>query len=297
MKGLISIFCMPQEVEDLALTLNTLKRNSVHLDGSISFKVDITMCLSEELTEWSKSSLQKDYIKERTEELCEKYLDWCECNLVFEEGSEILGCVSQRRKSHRTNNDVDFFLWLDCDMFFNDYTLYYAMEAVKYAKQNNRKYFVVSPEFVKQWDHTWDCLVNSKYLNEPVNYHFKADLFKESLTMQEDISIFETKKVKFAGGWFTIISKDLIDLTGVPDSFGHYGLEDTFIVICTEIMRSKGYDSSQFLLRNIIAGEIHKHRTNSTIKKFIASKNRKEEFRLIAESNFNKELNKFQISI
>ena len=43
MKGVISIFCLPQELEDLALTLNGLKRNSVFLDDDIKYKVDITM--------------------------------------------------------------------------------------------------------------------------------------------------------------------------------------------------------------------------------------------------------------
>ena len=41
MKGVITIFCLPQELEDLALTLNGLKRNSVFLDGSVNYKVDI----------------------------------------------------------------------------------------------------------------------------------------------------------------------------------------------------------------------------------------------------------------
>jgi hypothetical protein len=48
MKGIISIFALPQELEDLALTLERLKRNSVYLDGSVQYKIDITMSLSDE---------------------------------------------------------------------------------------------------------------------------------------------------------------------------------------------------------------------------------------------------------
>ena len=84
MKGIISIFVMPQELEDLALTLDRLKRNSVYLDGSTKYKVDITMSLSNELTDWESSKLPKEYIKERTQELCQKYLDWCEYHLEFD---------------------------------------------------------------------------------------------------------------------------------------------------------------------------------------------------------------------
>ena len=96
MKVVITIFALPQELEDLALTLYNLKRNSIYLDDSISYKVDITMCTSNELTNWSETKLPKEYIIERTEELTTKFLDWCEYTLLF--GDEnILGCVSQRR--------------------------------------------------------------------------------------------------------------------------------------------------------------------------------------------------------
>jgi hypothetical protein len=43
-------------------------------------------------------------------------------------------------------------------------------------------------------------------------------------------------------------------------------------------------------LENLIIGEIHKNRTNETIKKYISSKNRKEEFKQIAHSNWEKEI-------
>ena len=89
MKGIISIFVMPQELEDLALTLDGLKRNSVYLDGSVQYKIDITMCLSDELTNLEESTLPKDYIWQRTAELCKKYLGWCEYELRIETESEI----------------------------------------------------------------------------------------------------------------------------------------------------------------------------------------------------------------
>ena len=52
MKGVITIFALPQELEDLALTLYNLKRNSIYLDTTVKYKVEITMCLSDKLTNW-----------------------------------------------------------------------------------------------------------------------------------------------------------------------------------------------------------------------------------------------------
>ena len=136
-------------------------------------------------------------------------------------------------------------------------------------------------------------VVNERYRTEPVNYHFTANIYKESLLDGGDVEIIQQPYLKFAGGWFTLITKPLLDRTGVPESFGHYGLEDTFVVFCSQIMRQRGEQVFQFGLKNVIAGEIHKARTNQTIKSFIKSKDRKEEFRKIAEANFNLELNKF----
>ncbi len=292
MKGIISIFVMPQELEDLALTLERLKRNSIYLDGSVGYKIDMTMSLSAELTDWENSKLPKEYIKERTEELCEKYLDWCEYHLEFD-NENVLGCVSQRRQSWKNNEDADFFIWLDCDILFKDTTMFYMEYAFKTLKENELKNFVITPEFVKQWDNTWDVVVNKKYWGYPINFHLDADIYKESLPQLEEMSLKEIQTFKFAGGWFTLISKNLLDRIGVPESFGHYGLEDTFIMVCSMLMQRNNEVVSQFVLENLLVGENHKNRTNKTIKNYITSIDRKEEFKQIAHSNWEIEINKF----
>jgi len=292
MKGIISIFVMPQELEDLALTLDRLKRNSVYLDGTANYKVDITMCLSDELTDWENSKLPKEYIKERTIELVETYLDWCLWDLQWD-NPNILGCVSQRRFSLKNNPDADFFIWLDCDMLFKDTTLYYITSAYQMAKQSNLENIIVTPEFVKQWDNTWDVVTNKNYLNKPINYHLDSNIYYDSLPQLEEVGVKEIPTFKFAGGWFTLISKSLLNEIGIPESFGHYGLEDTFVMACSSIMKQKGKQVSQFVLENMISGEIRKNRTNNTIKKYILSKDRKEEFKKIAHSNWESEINNF----
>jgi len=292
MKGIISIFTLPQELEDLALTLEKLKRNSVYLDGGIDFKIDITMCLSDELTDWENSKLPKQYIKERSIELCEKYLDWCQWEIIHDT-NEVLGCVSQRRYSLKNNPDADFFIWLDCDMFFNDTTLSYVSNAYKMIKESGFEDIIVTPEFVKQWDNTWDMVANKNYWNHPLNYHLNANIYKDSIPTFDEIQIKELVGYKFAGGWFTLISKSILDKTGIPESFGHYGLEDTYVMFCCGIMKNNNINVSQFILENLIVGEIHKNRTNNTIKSYLSNRDRKDEFKKIAEANFTNELNLF----
>lgn len=292
MKGIISIFAMPHEIDDLAFTLERLKRNSVFADPSVQYHTEITMCLSDELTDWENSKISKEYIKDRSIELCEKYLDWCKWEIIHDT-NEILGCVSQRRYSLQNNSDADFFIWLDTDMVFKDTTLYYLTSAYQMIKDAGMDMFVVTPQFVKQWDNTWDIITNKDYLNQPVNYHLNCDIYKNGLPQLEDVNVAQIGALKFAGGWFTLISKPLLDRVGIPESFGHYGLEDTFVMVCGSIMAQKGEPVGQFVLENLIIGENHKNRPNQTIKKYLSIKDRKEEFKQIAHSNWEIEVKKF----
>jgi len=291
MKGVITIFALPQELEDLALTLYNLKRNSIYLNPNHQYKIDITMCLSDELTNWPETKLPKEYIQERTTELVTKFLDWCEWELLW--GEEILGCVSQRRHSLNRHQDADFFIWLDCDFIFKDTTLSYMTQSYQTIKESNVDLFVLTPQFVKQWDNTWDVVVNDRFLSYPIDYELVADVYKDTLPDIGEINIKTIPTFKFAGGWFTLISKDLLSKTDVPESLGHYGLEDTFVIECCNILRNQGTEVFQFVLENHIIGESYTHRPNETIKKYISSISKKDEFTKIAHTNFPIELNKF----
>ena len=283
---------MPQELEDLALTLNMLKRNSVFRDRSIDYKVDITMCLSDELTDWENSKLPKEYVKQRTIELVEKYLGWCLWDLQWD-NPNILGCVSQRRFSLQRNPDADFFIWLDCDFTFKDTTLFYSASSFKMLREAGMDMFVVTPQFVKQWDNTWDVIVNERFWNHQLDYELVSDVYEDTLPQIGEVAVKEIETFKFAGGWFTLITKSLLQKTGVPESLGHYGLEDTFVIECAKIMKSKGEPVSQFIMENLIIGESYTQRPNETVKSFISYKNRKAEFTKIANDNFANELKSF----
>lgn len=293
MKGVITIFALPQELEDLALTLYNLKRNSIYLDSQTNYSVDITLCTSDELTDWTSSKLPREYIEERATELCKKFLDWCEYELYIEKENRILGCVSQRRFSLDKHQDADFFIWLDSDFIFKDTTLSYMTQAYSTVLNIGVDNFIITPQFVRQWDSTWDILVNDKFLNHPLYYHESADVYIDTLPQNDEVQIKQISDIKFAGGWFTLLSGKLLREVSIPDSLGHYGLEDSFVIECAKVLRGKGIGVSQFILDGLIIGESYTHRSNNTIKSFLTSRNRKLEFTQIAQNNFAIELNKF----
>ena len=289
MKYCISIFCLPHEIDDLELTLNQMKKAFRYVDEQ-NFILDITLALTGELTLWEQSKIPIDYFTHKYEKL-RKSCDWI-TNKYFrvEQHSEVLGCVSKRRKVWKEYQNVDYHIWLDTDIIFDERTLAYIDSSIQ-SLNKDYPHAVVSPEIVKVWDNTWDCLVNEQFLNEPLDYQKTNDPYLDC-GIKGDIGI-ETinntipnqPRMKFAGGWFTCISKKLLDRITVPDSLGHYGLEDTFIMWGSDKLKL----GQQFKIKNLVVCENYKYRDNKYLTNFIAGIDRREEFKEIAHKNFQKE--------
>ncbi len=297
MKIVIQIFCLPYEIDELENTLNQLRRAQYYSPKGIDWNLDVTMCTSDEMVDWNKSSINKKYFIDKFLKLS-YHTDWCV--KTFQVSEEILGCVSQRRFSLNKHTDADYFIWLDTDIIFEERTLSYIVSSIQGI---NKDYplSVITPEIVKIWDNTWDCLVNEEFLNKPINYQKTNDPYKDS-GVKGDISI-ETihntfnqqPRMKFAGGWFTCISGPLLRRIGVPQSFGHYGYEDTFLMWASEkLIEEQDENITQFKIKNLIVCENYKYRNNSHYLNHISVYDRREEFKKIAQSNFTEELKKVQ---
>lgn len=274
-------------------TLIQLKRASFYLSGKVDYHIDITMSVSDELFDWNESEIKSVFFSRKFNSL-EKYTDWCTSNFRIERNSDINGCVSQRRYTTNRYSDYDFHIWLDTDIIFNEMTLYYV-ESGSIGLCENHKHFVLTPEIVKVWDDTWDCLVNENFLDKPLNYHnTDCDPYKDTKiwgnVQLESVrnNIYGQPAMKFAGGWFTCLSNPLLQKIGIPESIGHYGIEDTFIMWGADKL---GIDY-QFKLKNLVVCEDYKYRNNNHYISSLSVIDRREEYKAIAHRNFNPELQK-----
>lgn len=297
MRIVISIFCLPYEIDELENTLNQLKKASYYLSGKHEYVLDVTLSLSEQLVNWKKSSLPKSYFEDKFLKLSSQ-VDWC--SKYFETSDTVMGCVSQRRKTLLDHEDADFYIWLDTDIIFDERTLLY-MENAMQSVQKFTPYTFITPEIVKIWDNTWDCLVNEEFLDKPAGYQQTNDPYKDS-GIKGDISVQGVKnefqgqpRFKFAGGWFTCISAPLLKKIGVPESFGHYGYEDTFLMWASEkLVQLTDIDIKQFKIKNLVVCENYKYRSNYHYVNNLSVYDRREAFKQIAHSNFQTELDKIQ---
>ena len=300
MKIKIGIFVLPHEIDQYEEVVKQLKLCSFFLDD-LEVEVDVVLSLSDELMNWNECVIPKDYFKSKFEKV-NRLFDWAlpSSKFVASEKSDILGCVSHRRNVWKTaSDDTEAIMFIDCDMVFDNYALY-ELEAALSSISKSLDYYIITPQIVRIWDSTWDVIVNKNYMNKDHHYHKTADVYHVVNNVPEKFdstrSLMETTQFKFAGGWLTTISKKLLDFVEIPSEFGHYGLEDTYIMGCAAFMRNKNIDVSQFVVEGMLVCENYKYRDVSYLVKYLSPIDRRDEFLEVAHRNFFPMLDKFERS-
>lgn len=282
----ISIHSLPQEIDQLEQLLFQLKYNSNYILPEDEIIVDVVLNLN--LIEWGKSALPKKFFIDKFNNLEKLTQTWAKTKFEINEDNTVLGCVSYRRKIIKETQS-DAVLLLDTDIIFSHTLLFHFIHSINILKDTNL-YYIITPQITPMWDNSWDVITTDKYKNDGVHFQ-NRDPYKYAQCL-ENVSIKSINGFKFGGGWATLISTPLLKYIGIPESLGHYGLEDTYIMICSHIMKQKGINVNQFVLENEIIVEDHLFRFNP-YKNYLSIIDKREEFKKIAHENFQKEINKF----
>jgi hypothetical protein len=180
---------------------------------------------------------------------------------------------------------------MDPDIIFDPKIVPYMISAAEQV-QFRQLPTVITPEIVRIWDSTWDCLVNEAFLNKPTGYQKihnpHHDTVFDDTTVPTlwtvDNSSIGQPRMKFAGGWFTILSKSMLTSFPIPDSFSHYGLEDTYIMYAAH-----GSSAQQYKVKGAIVCENYFDRDTSLAGK-IQLIDRRKEYLDITTKAFHEEL-------
>lgn len=205
--------------------------------------------------------------------------------------NEYFGVNEHRRECIEKASPHDCLILLDVDLYFNDNTITDMLGASEIIKRDNLNY-IITPQLVRLWDTTWDCLVNQLYLKNPTGMCENLDIQKILKTNHGDSRITKCPKFKWAGGWFTCISARLAKYIGIPKSFVGYGPDDTYMMYCCDYMKENGIPVQQFILENNVVCEdrtlIKHNKKNFKINNF----RKKSEMLLNSEyNNFKKRIN------
>ena len=281
----IVIHLLPHEIDWFEWQSKQFKLGSYYIEDKII--IDVTLNLN--LVDWNQSQLPKQFFIDKFNQI--KLLwDWAETQFIIDEENKCLGCDDKRREAIRSTT-ADNILYLDSDLLFRPELLSYIIEA---AKSIDHEYYIISPQTVRMWDNSWDVITNKNYLNTPANMetYYANDPFEIINNSPENINLSSINQFKFGGGWFNLLSTKLLKLTDIPDSFGPYGIDDLYVMICCGLMKQKGYNVQQYVLDGSIVIENFKYRWNP-YKDYLYLIDKQVEFRKQAEDNLNLELQNF----
>jgi len=294
-KIVITSFIMPHELDDLERVLVDLNKASQYIKGE-NYSFYISLSVSDYLIDWSTSKVDKQFFIDRFNSL-EPLTNWAGSS-VMQIREEVMGAFQCKQYAHKEITDATHFIWLDTDICFDDRILHYMESGIDMVEDSKIEKYFITPEIVKYWDTTWDCLVNENFMNHPLDYCKTNNPFVDSGEIGDvklevvTNDVVGQPKTKFGAGWFTLLSKSLLDRIPLPESMGAYGPDDTFLMWGIEKLNQKGENIYQFKLKNYIVCENYTYKDRRHYDSLIVRIDRKEEFKQKSYAVFQKEIDK-----
>jgi hypothetical protein len=279
----IIIHIFPQEIDQLEQTLINLKKSSKYFDNNQKFLVEVVLNFN--FTKWNESKINKEFFTTKLSNLEDLTKSWAETDFWVSENNESLGCTDPRRICNQKYK-ADAFIWLDVDIVFSDTLLYHMVESFNILKETEPN-LIITPEITRLWDNTWDVLVNESCFIEEANHknYFSRDPYL-TVGLIEGAELRKIDTFKFGGGWFTLLSNELLNKVPIPNEMGPYYMDDTFIMTCCIEGKLKGFNVSQYVIVNELIIENNKFRYNP-YKNYLSNIDEREKYIQIARDNFN----------
>lgn len=274
---LIQIFPLVGDIDLLQRSLLLLKQNSEHVNRDKFYIIlDVTLPLTDYLVDWENSVLDRQFFIKKFLQL-QAYGDWAD-ESYFNVDYNLLGCIDYCI-GNIYKYEFDSAIWLEVDILFNQATLSSVLESDYLVGQNYENY-IITPEYVKLQDSSWDILTNQNYKHELANYHLSCDSISDSHRVYGDILIEPLVEkganvFKFGGGWFTLFSKKLLDSIKFPTDIKGYAPIDTFIMLISHHIPG----TIQFKLKNLVVCEDKKY-VDNFYKDYVVAYERKHDHKL-----------------
>lgn len=279
---IISIHIFPQELTEYIRLMESLNDTVNHIKNINQFKILTTLNLNETLIKHddSVSGITNSF---RTTNQNSKF-GYDEL-ITYDEN--FLGVNEHRNHTIDMSATGDSIIFLDSDMHFNADILAHHENAVSVLSCKHDHY-IITPNTVRLWDSTWDCLVHDTFKSKSHTFYKTIDCDKLKTHNFGNVKLIPLNTFKWGGGWFNCIDANLLKKIKIPKSFRGYGPDDTFIMQCCKIMKSKNYDVQQYLLKNMVVCE-----SPSPIKNEPKLRRDIPNFRDESNKHFHLEVNKF----
>ena len=236
-------YIQPWEIDDLERQIHTNILGSYYINNPKD--IIWTVVMNTDIVNWENSGIKMSYFENKLNYLRGLVNNYFTAD--FKIDNNIKGAASLRRSCE--NKDQDYVIWLDSDIYFSKFTLPLLIAS---TKSINTEVFMISPEIIKYWDNSWDCLVHEKFLNEPYNHRDTFDLYSiDDIVSKNDIRLSINDTIKFGAGWFSLFSSAMIKKLHLPEKLGDYGPDDTYYSLCGNKL-----NIPQYVLRGVFVSEI-----------------------------------------
>lgn len=276
-------YIQPWEIDDLERQINKMIGSSYLIESSHEVIWDVSMNI--DMIDWQNSHIKKEFFLDKFNYL--KYLTSIYFKQEFSVDADIKGAADKKRSC--ADKKQDYSIWLDSDLFFPETSLAYVIKSTENLDPS--EYLIITPEIIKYWDSSWDCITHEKFLSQPFNHRDFFDLYSlDSLLSENSLGVSQLPQgvLKFGSGWLTTLSDRLIKATRIPEELGSYGADDTYVMLCGNKLGTK-----QLIIKGLVVSEIgNKYLENKNYYKPQLSILTKDKSK-ISEEDFRKLIIKF----
>lgn len=238
---------MPWELDYALLSFTQLQKAKHYLNNTDSVYIDITLNLSDYIFDWDSSKIPKDFFINKFKHL-QHLLDEYTCRFNIYEKNQLYGGLNMIREA--SEDHIDYYMILNPDMYFGEKSIYYLIES---SKLIHNKYFTITQQLPKLWDHSWDEISHEKYIN--VKYLewdtigiSNVRYFNENETTTP--SLVKIHSPKWAG-WMDLYNKNMWDdVWAYHKDWNGYGACDYYTMYIAYYMKSHNIDFDQYMLKD-----------------------------------------------
>jgi hypothetical protein len=242
----LTIHLMPWEIDNALLTFTQLKKSYYYLPKDVNVTIETVLNLSSKFIDWEESKLPKEFFVTKYNDLSLLLSDYNHIKRIYDK-DEIYGFLDLQRES--ISPEVDYYIGVCPDFYFSEHLLTLLIESAKIV---SNKYFIITPQIYKRWDHTWDEITDPNYINVPYNNWEDYDVYDirhQIKIKNEDMSLMPIQRSKWAW-WFDLYNKAFYEeLCPVHDDWKGYGPWDWYSMMLSEHAKSQGIDFQQYLLK------------------------------------------------
>lgn len=279
---IISIHIFPQELTEYKRLMVSLNMAASHVTDIKQFKILTTLNINESLTDMGSCSPNIINLFRKINE--ESKFGYDE---MITSDKNFLGVNEHRNHTIDHSTTSDSIIFLDSDMHFNSEILAHH-ENANIALSKKHDHYIITPNVVRLWDSTWDCIVHKLFKDKSHNFYksVNCDLIENHKFGK--VQLVPNNTFKWGGGWFNCINARLLKKIKIPNTFKGYGPDDTFIMQCCKIMKAKKHDVQQYILKNMVVCE-----SPSPVKNNPVLRSDIPNFRDESNKYFHNELNNF----